>query len=111
MKSMASVHEHAKKREFMYAFATDPINFINTLIMNQIRDIKLARSEEAREAEEERHAEYFSQPYTLEVSFNSYTSLQHNDAHRSQFRLWLDSFPQSTQQTLQLPPRTFNLSL
>eukprot|EP01102_Stenamoeba_stenopodia_P005692 TRINITY_DN16433_c0_g1_i1.p1 TRINITY_DN16433_c0_g1~~TRINITY_DN16433_c0_g1_i1.p1 ORF type:complete len:432 (+),score=110.78 TRINITY_DN16433_c0_g1_i1:52-1347(+) len=66
-RSIVSVHDHAKKREFMYAFATDPINFINTLVMNQIRDIKLARSEEAREAEDERHSYFFNQPYTLEA--------------------------------------------
>jgi hypothetical protein len=51
----------------MHAFGTDPVNFLNKLVKNQIRDVRIARSEEAREQEEERYSMFFMQPYTTEA--------------------------------------------
>jgi len=50
----------------MQGFSNDPCSFINNLIASQVRDFKLMKSED-RDPEEERHNNFYHQPYTQEA--------------------------------------------
>jgi len=81
---ITQVNEHKRKRDFMLEFSKDPVRFMNKLIDQQIRDYKLMNSEPGRDTEEERHSQFYYQPYIEEAvqaylnKYNNITSQQTN---------------------------------
>jgi SWI/SNF-related matrix-associated actin-dependent regulator of chromatin subfamily D len=67
LKLIEKIEFHKQKREFMLNFAKSPVEFINKLVANQIRDFKLSKSEIGRDEEQERHSWFYYQPYIYDA--------------------------------------------
>ncbi|KAG1331475.1 SWI/SNF complex component SNF12 [Cocos nucifera] len=61
--SVKKIHEHRRRRAFFLGFSQSPVEFINTLIASQNRDLKLVAGEASRNAERERRSDFFNQPW------------------------------------------------
>ncbi|OAY29396.1 SWI/SNF complex component SNF12 homolog [Manihot esculenta] len=61
--AIRKVHEHRRRRAFFLGFSQSPVEFINTLIESQSRDLKLVAGEAGRSAEKERRADFFNQTW------------------------------------------------
>ncbi|KAH0466829.1 hypothetical protein IEQ34_004067 [Dendrobium chrysotoxum] len=61
--SIKKIHEHRRRRAFFLGFSQSPVEFINALIASQSRDLKLVAGEASRNAEKERRADFYSQPW------------------------------------------------
>jgi SWI/SNF-related matrix-associated actin-dependent regulator of chromatin subfamily D len=64
-KAVDSIREHKKKRDFMVAFSTDPVSFIQQLIHSQTRDMLVSNNR--REMEESRFSNYYKREWTSEA--------------------------------------------
>ncbi|KAL8538418.1 hypothetical protein ACS0TY_000428 [Phlomoides rotata] len=61
--AIRKIHEHRRRRAFFLGFSQSPIEFINALIDSQNKDLKLVAGEASRNAEKERHSEFYNQPW------------------------------------------------
>lgn len=61
--AIRKIHEHRRRRAFFLGFSQSPVEFINSLIDSQNKDLKLVTGEASRNAEKERHSEFFNQPW------------------------------------------------
>jgi SWI/SNF-related matrix-associated actin-dependent regulator of chromatin subfamily D len=61
--AIRKIHEHRKRRAFFLGFSQSPVDFINALIESQGRDLKLVAGDTSRNAEKERTADFYSQPW------------------------------------------------
>ncbi|KAK4417895.1 SWI/SNF complex component SNF12 [Sesamum alatum] len=61
--AIRKIHEHRRRRAFFLGFSQSPIEFINALIDSQNKDLKLVSGEASRNAEKERHSDFFNQPW------------------------------------------------
>ncbi|XP_024031799.1 SWI/SNF complex component SNF12 homolog [Morus notabilis] len=61
--AIRKIHEHRRRRAFFLGFSQSPVEFINTLIESQSKDLKLVTGEGSRSAEKERRADFFNQPW------------------------------------------------
>ncbi|GLU02254.1 hypothetical protein SLE2022_195100 [Rubroshorea leprosula] len=61
--AIRKIHEHRRRRAFFLGFSQSPVEFINALIESQSRDLKLVSGEPSRNAERERRADFFNQPW------------------------------------------------
>ena len=61
--SIKKIHEHRRRRAFFLGFSQSPVDFVNALITSQSRDLKLVAGEANRNAERERRADFYSQPW------------------------------------------------
>ncbi|PIN09788.1 SWI/SNF transcription activation complex subunit [Handroanthus impetiginosus] len=61
--AIRKIHEHRRRRAFFLGFSQSPIEFINALIDSQNKDLKVVTDEASRNAEKERHSEFFNQPW------------------------------------------------
>lgn len=61
--AIRKIHEHRRRRAFFLGFSQSPVEFINALIESQSKDLKLAAGEGSRNAEKERRADFFNQPW------------------------------------------------
>lgn len=61
--SLKKIHEHYRRRAFFLGFSQSPAEFINALITSQARDLKVASADAGRDAEKQRRAEYYDQPW------------------------------------------------
>ncbi|KAI3457840.1 hypothetical protein Pfo_014503 [Paulownia fortunei] len=61
--AIRKIHEHRRRRAFFLGFSQSPIEFINALIDSQNKDLKLVAGEASRNAEKERHSDFFNQPW------------------------------------------------
>lgn len=61
--SIKKIHEHRRRRAFFLGFSQSPVEFINALIASQSRDLKLVAGEASRNAEKERRADFYNQPW------------------------------------------------
>ncbi|KAG0459828.1 hypothetical protein HPP92_022956 [Vanilla planifolia] len=61
--SIKKIHEHRRRRAFFLGFSQSPVEFINALISSQSRDLKLVAGEASRNAEKERRADLYNQPW------------------------------------------------
>ncbi|CAL0317395.1 unnamed protein product [Lupinus luteus] len=57
------IHEHRRRRAFFLGFSQSPVEFIHALIESQSKDLKLVAGEPSRNAEKERHSDFFNQPW------------------------------------------------
>ncbi|XP_047332041.1 SWI/SNF complex component SNF12 homolog [Impatiens glandulifera] len=61
--AIKKIHEHRRRRAFFLGFSQSPAEFINMLIASQSKDLKLAAGDATRNAEKERHSEFYNQPW------------------------------------------------
>ncbi|KAL3630828.1 hypothetical protein CASFOL_023812 [Castilleja foliolosa] len=61
--AIRKIHEHRRRRAFFLGFSQSPIEFINALIDSQNKDLQLVAGEASRNAEKERHSDFFNQPW------------------------------------------------
>ncbi|PON95366.1 p53 negative regulator [Trema orientale] len=61
--AIRKIHEHRRRRAFFLGFSQSPVEFINTLIESQSKDLKLVSGEGSRSAEKERRSDFFNQPW------------------------------------------------
>ncbi|CBI21359.3 unnamed protein product, partial [Vitis vinifera] len=61
--AIRKIHEHRRRRAFFLGFSQSPVEFINTLIESQSKDLKLVAGEASRNAEKERRSDFFNQPW------------------------------------------------
>ncbi|KZV57688.1 hypothetical protein F511_03148 [Dorcoceras hygrometricum] len=67
--AIRKIHEHRRRRAFFLGFSQSPIEFINTLIDSQNRDLKVVTGEASRNAEKERGSDFYSQPWYVLLKF------------------------------------------
>ncbi|KAG6633348.1 hypothetical protein CIPAW_12G042300 [Carya illinoinensis] len=60
--SIKKIHESRRRRAFFLGFSLSPAEFINALIASQSKDLKLAAGDASRNAEKERHSDFYNQP-------------------------------------------------
>ncbi|KAL3526293.1 hypothetical protein ACH5RR_010949 [Cinchona calisaya] len=61
--AIRKIHEHRKRRAFFLGFSQSPVEFMNTLIDSQNKDLKLVVGEASRSAEKEHRSEFYNQPW------------------------------------------------
>ncbi|XP_018445210.1 SWI/SNF complex component SNF12 homolog [Raphanus sativus] len=61
--AIRKIHEHRRRRAFFLGFSQSPVEFINALIESQSKDLKVVAGEASRNAEKERRADFFNQPW------------------------------------------------
>ncbi|KAL6541413.1 hypothetical protein OROGR_010899 [Orobanche gracilis] len=61
--AIRKIHEHRRRRAFFVGFSQSPIEFINALIDSQNKDLKVVAGEASRNAEKERHSDFYNQPW------------------------------------------------
>lgn len=61
--AIRKIHEHRRRRAFFLGFSQSPVEFVNALIDSQSKDLKMVAGEGSRNAEKERRAEFFNQPW------------------------------------------------
>ncbi|KAI4387701.1 hypothetical protein MLD38_000113 [Melastoma candidum] len=61
--AIRKIHEHRKRRAFFLGFSQSPVEFIDSLIESQSKDLKLVAGEAGRNAEKERRSDFFNQPW------------------------------------------------
>ena len=64
------IHGHRMKREFMLAFAQDPVNFIQRWMDSQSRDLEVALGDHTVNLEAQRRAAFYAQPWVAEAVFH-----------------------------------------
>ncbi|KAF3562592.1 hypothetical protein DY000_02019024 [Brassica cretica] len=72
--AIRKIHEHRRRRAFFLGFSQSPVEFINALIESQSKDLKVVAGEASRNAEKERRADFFNQPWRLQRSTNKHPS-------------------------------------
>ncbi|KAA8542130.1 hypothetical protein F0562_023282 [Nyssa sinensis] len=61
--AIKKIHEHHRRRAFFLGFSQSPAEFINALIASQSRDLKLVAGDASRNAEKERHPDFYNQSW------------------------------------------------
>lgn len=61
--AIKKIHEHHRRRAFFLGFSQSPVDFINTLIASQSRDLKIVAGEASHNAERERRSDFYNQPW------------------------------------------------
>ncbi|GLT44271.1 hypothetical protein SLA2020_251530 [Shorea laevis] len=61
--AIKKIHEHCRRRAFLIGFSQSPGEFINALIASQSKDLKLFAGDASRNAEKERHSDFYNHPW------------------------------------------------
>ncbi|EPS73824.1 hypothetical protein M569_00930, partial [Genlisea aurea] len=61
--AIRKIHEHRRRRAFFLGFSQSPVEFINTLIDSQNKDLKLVSGDTSRNSEKERHSDFYNQTW------------------------------------------------
>ncbi|KAG9455286.1 hypothetical protein H6P81_008190 [Aristolochia fimbriata] len=87
--AIKKIHEHRRRRAFFLGFSQSPVEFINVLIASQSRDLKLVAGEASRNAEKERRADFYNQPWVEDavIRYLNRKPAGGNDAPGSTFSL------------------------
>ncbi|KAI8812324.1 SWI/SNF complex 60 kDa subunit [Cladochytrium replicatum] len=64
------INHYKAKRDFMLAFAKDPVNFINQWIASQSRDLEILIGDERINREELRRSDFYTQQWVQEAVYN-----------------------------------------
>ncbi|PXF40492.1 SWI/SNF complex component SNF12-like [Gracilariopsis chorda] len=67
MVALQKIAEHKKRRDFFEGFCSNPVQFINHLILSQTRDLKVLGGSTGRNPEEERRASFYQQQWVYEA--------------------------------------------
>jgi SWI/SNF-related matrix-associated actin-dependent regulator of chromatin subfamily D len=65
---VAKINEHRRRRAFYLGFAQSPLDFINSVISSQARDLRVGSGYGAREFEAERRSEVFRQSWVQDAA-------------------------------------------
>lgn len=65
--ALVKIAEHKKRRDFFKGFCSNPVQFINHLILSQTRDLKVLGGSTGRNPEEERKAAFYQQQWVHEA--------------------------------------------
>lgn len=65
--SLEKLAHHKKRRDFFESFCSNPVQFINHLILSQTRDIRVLGGSTGRNPEEERRAPFYQQQWVHEA--------------------------------------------
>lgn len=65
--ALVKIAEHKKRRDFFQGFCSNPVQFINHLILSQTRDLKVLGGSTGRNPEEERKAAFYQQQWVHEA--------------------------------------------
>ncbi|XP_065873217.1 SWI/SNF complex component SNF12 homolog [Euphorbia lathyris] len=57
--SIKKIYEHRRRRAFFLGFSQSPAEFVDALIASQGKDLKLVAGDASRNAEKERHSDFF----------------------------------------------------
>ncbi|WCJ36245.1 hypothetical protein M5689_017458 [Euphorbia peplus] len=61
--SIKKIYEHRRRRAFFLGFSQSPAEFVNALIASQGKDLKLLAGDASRDAEKERHSDFYKQTW------------------------------------------------
>lgn len=61
--ALKKIHEHRRRRAFFLGFSQSPVEFIDSLITSQSKDLKLVAGDATRNAEKERRSDFYNQPW------------------------------------------------
>ncbi|KAI0564819.1 SWIB domain containing proteincomplex [Gracilaria domingensis] len=67
MVALQKIAEHKRRRDFFVGFCSNPVQFINHLILSQTRDLKVLGGSTGRNPEEERRASFYQQQWVYEA--------------------------------------------
>lgn len=65
--ALNKIAQHKKRRDFFQGFCSNPVQFINHLILSQTRDLKVIGGSTGRNPEEERRASFYQQQWVHEA--------------------------------------------
>lgn len=65
--ALEQIAHHNKRRDFFQGFCSNPVHFINHLILSQTRDLKVLGGSTGRNPEEERRAAFYQQQWVHEA--------------------------------------------
>ncbi|KAI9351770.1 hypothetical protein DFJ73DRAFT_830809 [Zopfochytrium polystomum] len=68
--SIEDIHHAKLKRDFMLAYAKDPVNFINKWIASQSRDLEMILGNSRVNLEEMRRSDFYKKPWVEEAVFH-----------------------------------------
>ncbi|KAL0381817.1 UNVERIFIED_CONTAM: SWI/SNF complex component SNF12 [Sesamum angustifolium] len=81
--AIRKIHEHRRRRAFFLGFSQSPVEFINALIDSQNKDLKLVAGDVSRNAEKERHSDFYNQPWVEDAVIRYLNRKPSADAPRS----------------------------
>lgn len=67
LEALEKISQHKKRREYFEGFCSNPVQFINHLILSQTRDLKVLGGSTGRNPEEERRASFYQQQWVHEA--------------------------------------------
>ncbi|KAJ1557186.1 SWI/SNF complex component snf12, partial [Cladochytrium tenue] len=82
-KAIEAIHQAKLKREFMLAFAKDPVNFVNRWVASQSRDLETILGGARTGVEEMRHSEFYRRPWVEEAVFHHLQGRSRHDHDKS----------------------------
>ncbi|CAJ1975040.1 unnamed protein product [Sphenostylis stenocarpa] len=66
--SLKKIQEHRRRRAFFLSFSQSPVEFIDTLITSQSKDLKLVAGDASRNVEKELRSEFYNQPWVEDAA-------------------------------------------
>lgn len=67
MMALQKIALHKKRRDFFHGFCSNPVQFINHLILSQTRDLKVLGGSTGRNPEDERRSAFYQQQWVHEA--------------------------------------------
>eukprot|EP00173_Palmaria_palmata_P005224 Plantae.Rhodophyta-Palmaria_palmata.ctg8838.p1 GENE.Plantae.Rhodophyta-Palmaria_palmata.ctg8838~~Plantae.Rhodophyta-Palmaria_palmata.ctg8838.p1 ORF type:complete len:155 (-),score=33.89 Plantae.Rhodophyta-Palmaria_palmata.ctg8838:147-611(-) len=67
VEALEKIAHHKRRRDFLEGFCSNPVEFINNLILSQTRDLKTIAGSSGRNPEEERRASFYQQQWVREA--------------------------------------------
>ena len=65
--NIRKIAEHARRRTFFLGFSHSPVDFINTMVAAQARDMAVVRSDGEKRRAAERRTDLYTQPWVDEA--------------------------------------------
>ncbi|KAI8836355.1 hypothetical protein BC829DRAFT_405721 [Chytridium lagenaria] len=69
-REVEEINAYKLKREFMLAFAKDPVGFLNTWVASQSRDLEVILGDTRFNTEESRRADFYREPWVRDAVFH-----------------------------------------
>ncbi|KAK7353901.1 hypothetical protein VNO80_19354 [Phaseolus coccineus] len=66
--SLKKIKEHRRRRAFFLSFSQSPVEFIDTLITSQSKDLKLVAGDARHNIEKELRSEFYNQPWVEDAA-------------------------------------------
>ncbi|XP_014489942.1 SWI/SNF complex component SNF12 homolog [Vigna radiata var. radiata] len=66
--SLKKIQEHRRRRAFFLSFSQSPVEFVDTLITSQSKDLKLVAGDASHNVEKELRSEFYNQPWVEDAA-------------------------------------------